>query len=73
MFLDHTREYDLGRLYAEDKPTDRPASWHPGPHGHRLRADILAYNYLGWFGEAIECVVVGLGGLLNLLGLGFYC
>lgn len=58
MFLDHTSEYDLVELYVRDKPTDRPASWHPGPHGHRLRAEILAYNYLGWFGEAIECVVL---------------
>jgi hypothetical protein len=31
---------------AKDKPTSRPASWHPGPHGHELRGRILAYHYL---------------------------
>ena len=64
MFLDHIPNggYDMSELYVRDKPTDRPASWHPGPHGHILRADILAYNYLGLLGDAIECVPAFCGG-----------
>jgi uncharacterized membrane protein YhaH (DUF805 family) len=33
--------------------TDRPAGWHPGPHGHRLRGEILAYHYLAVLRRAI--------------------
>lgn len=39
---------------ATGKSTDRPASWHPGPHGHALRARILAYHYLDLLREALE-------------------
>lgn len=56
MFLDHLPEYQYGTLYGKDKVTDRPASWHPGPHGHRFRAEILAWNYLGFFEKALAGV-----------------
>lgn len=36
------------------KSIDRPAPWHPGPHGHALRARILAYHYLDLLREALE-------------------
>lgn len=29
------------------------AGWHPGPHGHELRAQILAWNYLRVLQDAI--------------------
>lgn len=38
----------------QDKPTERPAGWHPGPHGHELRAQILAWNYLRVLADAIR-------------------
>jgi hypothetical protein len=38
----------------QDKPTERPAGWHPGPHGHHLRAQILAYFYLDMLHAAIQ-------------------
>lgn len=56
MFLDHLIEYQYGTLFAKDKPTAHPAGWHPGPHGHRFRAEILAYAYLGWFEKAVDQV-----------------
>lgn len=39
---------------SQDKPTERPAGWHPGPHGHHLRAQILAYFYLDMLHAAIQ-------------------
>lgn len=56
MFLDHLPEYQYGTFYLKDKVTDRPAGWHPGPHGHRFRAEILAWNYLGFFEKALAGV-----------------
>lgn len=53
MFLDHLPEYQYGELFCRDKPTDRPAGWHPGPHGHHFRAEILAWNYLGFFEKSL--------------------
>ena len=71
MFLDHLPEYQYGTLYGKDKVTDRPASWHPGPHGHRFRAEILAWNYLGFFEKALagvhEKIAAEKADLLSLL------
>lgn len=37
----------------QDKVTDHPAGWHPGPHGHRLRAEILGYFFLHMLHKAV--------------------
>lgn len=37
----------------EGKATPRPASWHPGPKGHALRANILAHHYLRLLDDAL--------------------
>jgi hypothetical protein len=39
-------KYAYDYLYATDKASPFPAGWHPGPHGHRLRAEILAYYFM---------------------------
>ena len=52
--LDHLEAYNHHTFMVKDKKTDRPTSWHPGPHGHALRAELLAYTYLGYFLDAIE-------------------
>ncbi len=54
--LDHLPEYQYGTFFNKDKVSDRPAKWHPGPHGHRFRAEILAWNYLGFFEKSLAGV-----------------
>ena len=51
--LDTDPKYDFNALVSAEKPTPRPASWHPGPGGHRLRAHILGYHYLNLLNEAL--------------------
>jgi hypothetical protein len=42
------------RLFSLDLIVVPPfAGWHPGPHGHELRAHILAWNYLRVLQDAI--------------------
>lgn len=53
--LDHIDKYSANWLLA-DKPTEHPAGWHPGPHGHELRGEILAYNYLTILEKALKYV-----------------
>ena len=51
--LDTLPEYSWKHLQGDDKPNPG-GSWHPSPHGHELRGDILAYTYLGLLKQSIE-------------------
>lgn len=51
--LDHLDKYNFKALVVDDKPTPRPAGWHPGPGGHLLRANILGHHYLTLLDEAL--------------------
>lgn len=55
--LDVKDRYNFNALVVQDKPTPHPASWHPGPGGHELRGNILAYHYLTLLAGALQdCV-----------------
>lgn len=52
-FLDHLEEFNAETLINKDKPSEHKAGWHPGPHGHALRGEILAHGYLTVLHEAL--------------------
>jgi len=62
---DHRPEpnpYSYKHLVTDDKKAQRKAPWHAGPHGHALRARILAHGYLVMLGKAITRAVAAVKG-----------
>jgi hypothetical protein len=54
-FVDHLEQYNANSMIPKDKPTERPAGWHPGPHGHEFRGQLLAHGYLKVLERALRC------------------
>jgi len=52
-FTDHLDRYN-SQAAMKDKPTEKPAGWHPGPGGHELRGEILAWGYMNVLLETLR-------------------
>lgn len=54
--IDQWVPYDEDSIFR-DKASDKTASWHPGPGGHLLRAEVLAYDFLSYFVQFIQDIL----------------